>query len=155
VATLPHVISHRRTAVGAVALALFAAGVLLASCGGDDGDAGGTTATETTTTATQTTTTETTTTPPPPPTPTVVRIVVVNGAPKGGIVRQTVDKGDRVVLAVTSDVGDHVHLHGYDIMRDVAPGRTARLPFKATIPGRFEVELEDRGVQIADITVQP
>jgi hypothetical protein len=38
-------------------------------------------------------------------------------------------------------------------MRDVAPGKSARLPFKATIPGRFEVELEDRGVQIADITV--
>ena len=38
-------------------------------------------------------------------------------------------------------------------MRDVAPGKPARLPFKATIPGRFEVELEDRGVQIADITV--
>ena len=85
----------------------------------------------------------------------MVRIVVVNGAPKGGIVRETVEKGDRVVLVVRSDVSDHVHLHGYDIMRDVAPGTHARLPFKATIPGRFEVELEDRGVQIADITVNP
>ena len=93
------------------------------------------------------------TTPPPPPGPTEIRIVVVNGAPKGGIVREKVAKGDRVVLIVRSDVTDHVHLHGYDIMRDVAPGKPARLPFKATIPGRFEVELEDRGVPIADITV--
>jgi len=59
------------------------------------------------------------------------------------------------VLIVRSDVADHVHLHGYDIMRDVAPGMPARLPFKATITGRFEVELEDRGVPIADITVTP
>jgi hypothetical protein len=145
-------------AAALVALLLFGAGVLVASCGGDDGDVA---ATETTTTSSETTTTETTTTettvttPPPPPKPTVVRIVVADGAPKGGIVRETVDKGDRVVLVVKSDVSDHVHLHGYDIMRDVSPGRTARLPFRATIPGRFEVELEDRGVQIADITVQP
>lgn len=138
------------------ALALFGAGALLASCGGDDAEVATTTDTATNeTTTTETTTTEKTTTPPPPPTPTPIRIVVENGAPRGGIVRETVDKGDRVVLVVRSDVSDHVHLHGYDIMRDVSPGRTTRLPFKATIPGRFEVELEDRGVQIADITVQP
>jgi hypothetical protein len=102
-----------------------------------------------------TTMTTTETTPPPPPGPTEIRIVVVDGAPKGGIVREKVQKNDRVVLIVRADVTDHIHLHGYDIMRDVVPGKPARLPFKATIPGRFEVELEDRGVQIADITVEP
>jgi carbamoylphosphate synthase small subunit len=137
-------------------LALFGSGFVLASCGGDDGESAGTT-TEPTTTSERTTTTTTTTetTPPPPPGPTEIRIVVVDGAPKGGIVREAVEKGDRVVLVMRSDVTDHIHLHGYDIMRDVAPGKPARLPFKATIPGRFEVELEDRGVQIADITVTP
>ena len=137
-------------------LAPFCAGLALASCGGGDGESADTTSTETTITTTTTdTTTETTTTEttPPPAGPTEIRIVVVNGAPKGGIVREKVDKGDRVVLIVRSDVTDHVHLHGYDITRDVAPGKPARLPFKATIPGRFEVELEDRGAPIADITV--
>jgi copper(I)-binding protein len=128
----------------------------LAGCGDDE--AAPTTTTETPSTTTETTTTteatETTATEPVDQ-PTVVRIRVVNGAPQGGIVRETVAKGDRVVLVVTSDVADHVHLHGYDIMRDVAPGRPARLPFRATIPGRFEVELEDRGLPIADITVRP
>ena len=137
-------------------LALFGAGFLLASCGGDDGGSAGTTTEPTTTSETTTTNTTTTeTTPPPPPGPTEIRIVVVDGAPQGGIVREKVGKNDRVVLMVRSDVADHIHLHGYDIMRDVAPGKPARLPFKATIPGRFEVELEDRGVQIADITVTP
>jgi hypothetical protein len=146
--------SQRRLAALLGALALFGGGLVLASCGGD-GSAADTTETIVETTTTIPPATTTTTSPPPPPGPTEIRIVVVNGAPKGGIVRETVDEGDRVVLVVRSDVADHVHLHGYDIQRDVAPGKPARLPFRATIPGRFEVELEDRGVQIADITVQP
>jgi hypothetical protein len=124
----------------------------LAACGDDE------TTPTTTTDTTTTTTTEpptTTTTPPPPPGPTVVRVRVVGGAPQGGIVRETVSQGDRVVVVVTSDVSDHVHLHGYDIMRDVAPGQVARIRFRATVPGRFEVELEDRGLQIALLTVEP
>ena len=157
-ATLRSVSTRRRLAGLLAVLALFVSGLALASCGGGESESAGST-TETTTTSETTTTAETTTTtettPPPPPGPTEIRIVVVNGAPQGGIVREKVTKNDRVVLIVRSDVADHIHLHGYDIMRDVAPGKPARLPFKATIPGRFEVELEDRGVQIADISVQP
>jgi copper(I)-binding protein len=130
---------------------------VIAGCGSDDGTTAETTDTTTTETmTTETTTTETTTTETTPPAgPTEIRIVVVDGAPKGGIVRETVDKGDRAVLVVKSDVADEIHLHGYDVSRDVEAGGTVRLPFKATIPGRFEVELEARGVQIADITVEP
>jgi hypothetical protein len=150
-------VSHRRRLAGLLAvLALCSSGLVLASCGGDEGESAGTTTETTSTTTSETTTTETTTTTestPPPKAPTEIRIVVVNAAPQGGIVRETVEKNDRVVLIVRSDVADEIHLHGYDISRDVAPGTPARLPFKATIPGRFEVELEDRGVQIADITV--
>jgi hypothetical protein len=100
--------------------------------------------------------------PPPPPTgpkpaPAIVHvpIVVQGGKPVGGIKRATVAKDRVVVLVVRSDVADHVHLHGYDIMRDVAPGSPARIRFRATIPGQFEAELEERGLQIANITVRP
>ena len=65
------------------------------------------------------------------------------------------EQGERVVLVVRSNVADHVHVHGYDLFADVAPGASARLAFRATIPGRFEIELEDRHVQIAELTVQP
>jgi heme/copper-type cytochrome/quinol oxidase subunit 2 len=84
-----------------------------------------------------------------------VAIAIRGGRPVGGIRRVTVAKNRQVVLVVRSDVADHMHLHGYDVMRDVAPGAPAQLRFRATIPGRFEVELEDRGLQIADITVTP
>ena len=139
-----------------LAAACLLAAVALAGCGSDDNGSASSTDTMTTTetTTTDTATTETTTTT-EATLPTIVRITVVNGAPKGGIVRQTVNKDDQVVLVVTSDVADEIHLHGYDISRDVAAGGTVRLPFKATIPGRFEAELESRSVQIADITVEP
>jgi len=149
----------RRTTVLLVAAALLMGSFALASCGGDDEASGTTTETTTQTTSETTTTTETTTTEtttePEVEKPTVVRVTVVDGAPKGGIVRATVDQGDRVRLVVTSDVADEIHLHGYDVSRDVAAGGTVTLAFRASIPGRFEAELEERGVQIADITVEP
>jgi ABC-type glycerol-3-phosphate transport system substrate-binding protein len=132
---------------------------LLTGCGGGDATATDTTDTTTSTAETQppstTETTSTTTTEQPPPNPTVVRIRVVNASPKDGIVRAEVEQGDRVVIVVTSDVADEVHVHGYDVSRPVAAGGTVRLPFRATIPGRFEVELEERGVPIGELTVQP
>jgi hypothetical protein len=89
------------------------------------------------------------------PGPAVVRIVVVGGQPEGGIRRASVRRGREVIVRVSSDVADHIHLHGYDLIADVAPGAPAELTFVADVPGRFEIELEDRGVPIADIQVRP
>ncbi len=89
--------------------------------------------------------------------PARVRIVlrVQGGQPVGSSRRMKVERGREVMLVVISDVADHIHLHGYDLMADVAPGSPARIGFTADISGRFEVELEDRGVQIADLEVRP
>jgi hypothetical protein len=89
------------------------------------------------------------------PTPAVVRIVVVGGQPQGGIRRASVRRGREVIVRVSSDVADHIHLHGYDLIADVAPGAPAEITFVADVPGRFEIELEDRGVPIADLQVRP
>src|SRR5262245_58787122 len=93
------------------------AAVALAGCGSDDSGSASTDTTTTSETTTDTTTDTTTTT--EAAKPTVVRITVVDGQPQGGIVRATVNKDDQVVLVVTSDVADEIHLHGYDKMRDV------------------------------------
>ena len=58
------------------------------------------------------------------------------------------------LIARSEDVGE-VHVHGYDLSRAVSPGEPARIGFVADIAGRFEVELEESGVQIADLTVRP
>ena len=115
------------------------------------------TTTQATTATTATTTTAEPPPPPPPPgppPPARVEITIQDGLPVGGPRRVTVSRGRRVILTVTSDVADHVHVHGYDIMQDVAPGQPARIAFRATRPGTVEAELEDRGVQIARITTQ-
>jgi hypothetical protein len=141
--------------------AIVAAGVLfLAACGGDDEQGASPPAPPP----------PPATTPPPPPQPPqpppppaappkpqveTVRIVVRSGKVVGGLQRATIDQGERVAIVVGSDVADEVHLHGYDKSVDVTAGKAARLVFVASIPGRFEVELEDRGLQIADITVRP
>ena len=85
----------------------------------------------------------------------LARVEVRGGRPVGGVQRFRVQKGARVVLVVRSDVPDHVHVHGHDLMRDVGPRATARLAFRATLTGRFEVELEERGVPIAELEVRP
>jgi hypothetical protein len=141
-------------------LAVAVAALVLVSCGGDD-EAGETTTTSeptvtvTTEPATTTTSEPEVTTTPPLERPVEIRVRVVEGAPQGGIVREQADKGDRVVVLVTSDLEDHVHVHGYDRFADVGPGQRARITFRATIPGRFLIELEDRHAQIAELTVSP
>lgn len=82
-------------------------------------------------------------------------VVIDVDATAGEIVRATVARGSRVVLDVTADVADHVHLHGYDLSAEVAPGRPAKLSFVADAAGRFEIELEERGDVVAELTVEP
>lgn len=142
----------------AAMLFAFAASVLaLAGCGGGSSQVGATTettqATTRATTTTETMTAETTTT--SAPEPRTITVVVEAGRPKGGIQRPTVDKGDKVVLVVRTDSGEAVHLHGYNIEKDVVPGKAVRMPFTANIAGRFEVELHPTDALLAVIEVKP
>jgi hypothetical protein len=141
------------------AAVVVAAGLFLVLRPDDEDSPTATTPTTTTTATTLPTHTEPSvpppTRPPSPTPPAEVRITVRDGTPVGGVRRVTVGKGRRVILIVTSNVADHVHLHGYDVMRDVAPGRPARISFRATIVGTVEAELEDRRVPLARITTQP
>jgi hypothetical protein len=82
-------------------------------------------------------------------------IVVKNGKPVGGIRTLTYNKGDRVRFRVDSDVSDEVHVHGYDIMKDVKAGGSVSFDFPATIEGVFEAELEGRKEQIVELRVNP
>jgi hypothetical protein len=114
----------------------------------------------TTVTAAATATTPIATTPTATTRPTVSRTQIItvnveNGRPVGGVAKATVKQGKKVALVVHSDVADEVHLHGYDLHRDVEAGGTATIAFKAKIAGRFEAELEDRQEQILSLTVEP
>ena len=139
---------------GLIGLAAIAAAVVLfvLASGGDD-DSG----TTTTTAQTQATTGTAEQRPaqPKPAQPAVERIVVVGGKPRGGVQRLSFKSGDRVQFRVTSDVADEVHVHGYDLSKDVPGGGSVRFSFPARIEGVFEVELEARHEQIAELRVSP
>ena len=137
--------------------AVLVAVLALAGCGGSADATDGTDTTPPLTETTQpatTATSEPTLAPTPAPKRQTIRIRVVGGRPQGGIARPKVKKGENVLLVVRSDTADEVHLHGYDISREVAVGSTVRIAFVARIPGRFEVELEQSGVMLAELTVQ-
>jgi hypothetical protein len=82
-------------------------------------------------------------------------IVIENGKPLGGIREFSYEKGDRIRFEVKSDVADEVHVHGYDLMKDVKAGGTVAFDFPASIEGVFEAELEGRMEQIAALRVEP
>ena len=84
-----------------------------------------------------------------------IRITVRDGAPIDGVARLDAVQGERLRIVVRADVADHVHLHGYDLMRDVGPGAPAQLVFTAELAGVFELELEDRGELLAELEVTP
>ena len=77
-----------------------------------------------------------------PATGNVVAVTFRGGKVVEGAARQRVPVNQPVIVRVTSDVADEVHVHGYDKHADVAAGSTTELRFDANVPGVFEVELE-------------
>jgi hypothetical protein len=135
----------------AVVIAIVAV-VLLASSGGDDE--------EPATTGAQATATPTPTpTPGEDATPTETPAATPKPEPPllqtGKVTKLQFKQGQTVRFRVRADVTDHVHVHGYDLMKDIEPGRTIAFSFPATITGIFEIELEDAGEQIGQLRVDP
>jgi hypothetical protein len=136
--------------VAAVVVAVVAFLVLRPSDDDSDNSA------STTTTPAETTPGSTSPTPSAKPRPRSVRARIYAGKPAGGIQRLTVKKGDAVVVNVTSpNTSDEVHVHGYDLHGDLAPGEPVKISFKAKIEGIFEIELEGTKTQIAELKVEP
>ena len=107
-----------------------------------------------TSTATTATTTQAITTTVAKPKPSIPTVNVKNGKPVGGVEKIEVTEGEQIRFRVTDDAGGQVHLHGYDVEKDVGPGNPASFNVKATITGRFEVELHP-ATQVAEVTVNP
>ncbi|MBN9621796.1 MAG: hypothetical protein J0H06_02410 [Actinobacteria bacterium] len=89
------------------------------------------------------------------PAPKVPTIVIRDGEPVGGVADLTYDQGERVRFRVTSDIAEEIHLHGYDISKDIDAGGSVTFDFPADLEGVFEVELEERATPIAELAVNP
>jgi hypothetical protein len=141
-----------RIAIIAVALIALVVAFVIASGSGNDNDKSAATTAATAPAAAGAQTTATATTPAAPTTPVVQ---VVDAKPKGGVQRLAFNKGDQVRFTVRSDTADEIHVHGYDVHKDVAAGGSVTFSFPGTIDGRFVVELENHGTQIAELEVNP
>jgi hypothetical protein len=92
--------------------------------------------------------------------PPVTRIGVKGGVVVGDPKTIRVAKNDIVRIVVSSDAPDEIHLHGYDIEKEAAPGKPARFRFKADAEGAFVLEshaAEDAGKEplLAHLLVGP
>jgi hypothetical protein len=135
--------AQRLTFLAIAAVIAVVAVLVLAVAGGDDEQE----ATRAQRTATATPGAAATETPTPEPAPPLVT--------PGKVTKLRFEQGDTVRFRVRADVADHVHVHGYDLMKDVEPGKTVTFSFPADITGIFEIELEDAGEQIAQLRVDP
>jgi hypothetical protein len=149
---------NQRILLVVAAVAVAAIAFVIASPGGDDEDDGNQTAQTTTETEAETQTqTETT---PPEPGPSVTRIQIRGGQVVGGPQSIEVEQGEPVRIVVAADAPDEIHLHGYDLTREAAPGAAARFNFSADLEGVFELEshtAEDAGLEplVARLVVNP
>lgn len=140
-----------RIAIGVGALAILVAAFVLLRSGDEK------TTPPATTTATVVATTTT-----PAGTATVTKTVIARPRPDGGplltaakVTKFSVPSGSMVRFRVRSAQPEEVHIHGYDIKRDVPGGQTVPISFKATIAGGFVIEFESSGTQIGALTVEP
>jgi FtsP/CotA-like multicopper oxidase with cupredoxin domain len=90
----------------------------------------------------------------------VERIQIRGGKVIGGPPEMQAKKGDSVVIVVNADAPDEIHLHGYDIEKEVQPGQAVRFQFTANLEGEFEVEshnAEDAGSDplVGTLIVEP
>ena len=120
-----------------VAVAAVAAAIIMVGCGDDAA-----TSSSTTTSASINTTDATT-----------IEVGYAGGTITGGG-KRSAKLGQPVVIKVTSDIADEIHLHGYDKKADAGPGMVATITFVADKPGIFEVELEKKGLKLFELEVK-
>jgi heme/copper-type cytochrome/quinol oxidase subunit 2 len=136
---------------------LLVLGWLVAGCGGDGGgEAASTTTAATTsmTTASATATTSSVTTTTAGFAGKLIQVRVAGGKVETAQRRVRVSRGDRVRIQVQSDQADEVHVHGFDLSKDVGPGKPATVEFTANLPGVWEVELENAKRKLFDLEVR-
>ena len=63
--------------------------------------------------------------------------------------------GDTLVVTVSADRAEEIHLHGYDKHFHPAPGKPATLTFVADADGSFEYEIEASGTHLGNLQVEP
>ena len=140
--------AQRLTFLGIAAIIAVVA-VIVLSGGGDETDKAAEATATPTPSATASGTAEATATPTPKPKPEPPLLQA------GKEPTLSFDQGDTVRFRVRHDEAEEVHIHGYDIKKELAADETADVSFDASIPGIFEIELEHSGTPVGRLKVEP
>jgi plastocyanin len=89
------------------------------------------------------------------PEPAIQVITIKNGKAVGGVQTVSVKQGDRARFEVVSDADHEIHLHGFDIAKDVKAGGSVTFNVKTDAPGIYEFEIEETGTEIGQVKVEP
>jgi FtsP/CotA-like multicopper oxidase with cupredoxin domain len=138
--------AQRLTFLGIAAIIAVVAVIVLSGGGDETEKAADATATPTPS-ATASGTAEATATPKPKPKPPLLQA--------GKEPTLSFDQGDTVRFRVRHGDAEEVHIHGYDIKKELASNETADVSFEASIPGIFEIELEHSGTPLGRLKVEP
>lgn len=83
-----------------------------------------------------------------------IEVEVAGGKPVDGVQRYRVDARDTITIIVNGDTADELHIHGYDLVVDFAPGQPGSITFVADIPGIFEAETHHNGDLVMELEVR-
>jgi hypothetical protein len=133
---------------------LLAVGCLVGGCGGDDGGGGAAATTVATSTSGAATSSSEAASTTAGFSGVLAEAKVTGNNVQTASKRVRVDLGQKVRIQVEADRAEEVHVHGYDLKGDVAPGKPAVIDFTANVPGVFEVELEEAGLKLFELQVQ-
>jgi FtsP/CotA-like multicopper oxidase with cupredoxin domain len=142
-ATAVHVQEYAMTVPRPAALALACAALPMLVAGCAAGDDPGSDAVRSVATS-----------PPGQPIDATAVVTVTRGKVSTTADRVRVARGQRVVLRVTSDEPDAIHLHGYDLERPLASGKPTELSFVADQVGVFELETHESELVLLQLEVR-
>lgn len=91
----------------------------------------------------------------PQPIEKVFEYAVKSGQIISGQQTVKVTEGEQVVLKVTTDSADELHLHGYEKFIELEKDIPGELRFTANLTGRYVFELERTEVEIGALEVSP
>ena len=155
----PHRSSARLLAVAVLPLAL------LAGCGGSDDTAGPSASTSASTSATESATTPATA---PSVTPSSPDSAPSTAAAAGKQLRITISGkqvspppgsfklgvGEKLTLTVTSDSANELHVHGWNVEKELQPNQPTTIELVGKEAGTYEVETHDPELLLTKITVR-
>ncbi|MDC0359451.1 hypothetical protein OAM92_01845 [Acidimicrobiales bacterium] len=78
---------------------------------------------------------------------------IEDGELVGGVRREEVSIGEKITINAFGDGAEQIHIHGYDLYLGLENGEGS-IVFDALIPGRFEIEFEESGRLIIELTVK-